>query len=203
MNAQQFPASPSDQGRIAELLTGWRPALFEMRQSILASVSALVSAIQSQVDTLAGQQAELTSQQAELTDLVGKQVSADAKAASQAGAAISTASTVRTSVAFTVPDGFTQALVVSTAGVMGRNSTATADYIYVQSVVNGVSGGELYANIGPGFSGGVSSPYYRRLGGLVGGEVVTVGCATRTGFAAWDASGSNSAIVHAQVIFLR
>ena len=136
-------------------------------------------------------------------DALTSPVMADATADSVSGAATGTTSTVQTTLYFTVPAGFTQALVVSTSGVMGRNSTAITDYIYTQAVVNGVGGGELYTAVAAGLSGGVSAPYYRRISGLTGGQVIPVSVATRTGFAAWAASAANMAIIHAEMIYLR
>lgn len=136
-------------------------------------------------------------------DALANPLDADANSASQAGTAIGTASTVRATVTFTVPPGYTRALIISTAGVMGRNSTASTDYLYVMSIVGGSLGGELYTAIPAGYSGGTSAPFYSRLTALSGGMVLEVSVATRTGFAGWAASTANMATIHAQVIYLR
>lgn len=117
--------------------------------------------------------------------------------------AITTTSTVRASVTLTVPAGFTQAVVITNPTGMGQNSTATADYLYVQAVVNGVNGGELYTSAGAGLAVGIASPFHTTLTGLTGGQVITVSVATRTGFATWTASTANQANIYATAIYLR
>lgn len=117
--------------------------------------------------------------------------------------AISTTSTARASLTLTVPSGFTQAIVISNPTAMGLNNTAAADYLYVQAVVNGVNGGELYTNAGPGLAVGLASPFHTTLTGLTAGQAITVAVATRAGNAAWAASTSNQANIYATAIFLR
>lgn len=117
--------------------------------------------------------------------------------------AITTISTIRASVTLTVPAGFTQAIVISNPTGMGLNSTAATDYLYVQAVVNGVSGGELYTSAGASLGVGLASPFHTTLTGLTGGQTITVGVATRTSAATWAASTANQANIYATAIYLR
>lgn len=137
-----------------------------------------------------------------LTALVASTVLPQASSNSVAGLATSTTSTVQTSVEFTVPDGYTQALVVGTATAMAYNNTAGTDYIYAEVIINGVSGGELYAAAGAGIAAGVNAPYFTTMTGLTAEETITVSSSVRTGFASWASSASNVTNVYAQVIFL-
>lgn len=117
--------------------------------------------------------------------------------------AIGTTSTVRASLTLTVPPGFTQAVIIANPTGMGQNSTATADYLYVQAIIKGIPGGELYTAAGPGLAVGVPSPVHMTLYGLTDGEEITVSVATRTGFATWAAAPGNQANIYATAIYLR
>lgn len=138
-----------------------------------------------------------------LTELVNSTVIPMTDSNGAAGLATSTTTTVQTSVTFTVPDGYTQALIVASATAMAFNNTAAADYIYAEVIVDDVQGGELYAPAGPGVSAGVNAPYFANLSELVAGTTITVSASVRTGFAAWGASTANATNVYAQVLFLR
>lgn len=116
---------------------------------------------------------------------------------------VGTVSTVRASLTLTVPNGFTQAVVIANPTGMAQNSTATADYLYVQAVIQGTPGGELYTSAGAGLAVGVASPVHMTLYGLTGGEEITVSVATRTGFATWAAAPGNQANIYATAIYLR
>lgn len=117
--------------------------------------------------------------------------------------AIGTASTVRASVALTVPDGFTQAVVTANPTAMGQNTTATTDYLYVMAVVDTIGGGELYTSAAAGLGVGLAAPFHTTLTGLTGGDTITVSVATRAGFNTWAASTANQANIYATAIFLR
>jgi hypothetical protein len=117
--------------------------------------------------------------------------------------AITTAITVRASITLTVPAGFTQAVVIANASAMGYNSTAVTDYLYVQAVVQGVGGGEMYSAAGAGLGVGLASPFHTTLTGLTGGDVITVSVTTRTSAATWAASVSNQANIYATALYLR
>lgn len=117
--------------------------------------------------------------------------------------AIGTTSTVRASLTLTVPPGFTQAVIIANPTGMGQNSTATVDYLYVQAIIQGTPGGELYTSAGAGLAVGVASPVHMTLYGLTDGEEITVSVATRTGFATWAAAPGNQANIYATAIYLR
>ncbi|QDG65859.1 hypothetical protein NIBR502772_06175 [Pseudarthrobacter sp. NIBRBAC000502772] len=117
--------------------------------------------------------------------------------------AVGTTSTARATVTLGVPDGFTTAVVMTNATAMAQNSTATTDYLYVQAVVDGVSGGEMYTSAGPGLAVGIASPFNTTIYGLVNGQDITVSVATRTGFATWTASTANQANIYVTVLYFR
>jgi hypothetical protein len=116
---------------------------------------------------------------------------------------ITTAITTRASVALIVPDGFTQAVVIANASAMGYNNTGTADYLYVQAVVQGIGGGELYSAAGAGLGVGIATPFHTTLTGLTDGQTITVDITTRTSTATWTATVSNQANIFATVLYLR
>lgn len=116
---------------------------------------------------------------------------------------ISTTSTVRVSVSLTVPEGFTEAIVIANPTAMGHNGTAAPDYLYVQAVVQTVNGGELYSAAPNGLGAGLAAPFHTTLTGLTGGDAITVGVATRAGINPWPASTANQANIYATAIFLR
>lgn len=140
---------------------------------------------------------------AELQDLIAAVLTTATDQAGLSNYEITTTSTVRASVSFTVPDGFTRAQVMCVAAAMGYNGSGGDDYLYVQAVVQGVNGGELYSAARNGYGVGLSVPEFRSLTGLTAGQTITVGVATRTGFSSWAAIGSNSATIDCQVVFLR
>lgn len=117
--------------------------------------------------------------------------------------AVGTTSTVRATVTFAVPEGFTQAVVMANPTGMAQNTTSSVDYLYVQAVVNGVNGGELYTSAGVGLGVGLASPFHTTIYALSGGQEITVSVATRTGFNTWTASTANQANIYATVLFFR
>lgn len=116
---------------------------------------------------------------------------------------VDTTSTVRASVTLTVPDGFTTAVVMTNATAMAQNSTASTDYLYVQAVVDGVNGGEMYTSAAAGLAVGIASPFNTTIYGLTDGQEITVAVATRTGFAAWAASTAAQANIYVTVLYFR
>lgn len=117
--------------------------------------------------------------------------------------AVGTTSTVRASVTLVVPDGFTTAVIMTNPTGMAQNSTATVDYLYVQAVVDGVNGGELYTSAGPGLAVGIASPFHTTIYALTGGQEIVVSVATRTGFATWAASTANQANLYVTALYFR
>lgn len=119
------------------------------------------------------------------------------------GAGVTTTSTVVSTITFTVPEGFTQASVAASALAMAVNSTASLDYLYAESVINGVGGGEVYTYVPAGNGNSVSIPYNADLTGLSGGDTFDVSVAVRTSNGAWAPDASNLFKVYAQVLYLR
>ena len=117
--------------------------------------------------------------------------------------AVGTTSTVRASVTLVVPDGFTSAVIMANPTGMAQNDTASVDYLYVQAVVDGVNGGELYTSAGAGLAVGIASPFNTTIYALTGGQEIEVAVATRTGFATWSASTANQANIYVTVLYFR
>lgn len=116
---------------------------------------------------------------------------------------VGTVSTVRASITLVVPDGFTTAVIMANPTGMAQNSTATVDYLYVQAVVDGVNGGELYTSAGPGLAVGIASPFHTTIYALTDGQEIVVSVATRTGFATWAASTANQANIYVTALYFR
>lgn len=116
---------------------------------------------------------------------------------------ISTTSTDRFSVSFTVPEGYTRAMVLATASAMGQNASGVGDYLYVQANVAGVNGGELFSYAADGTAVGLSAMLYWALYGLVAGESFDVSVKTRTSNNPWPAAPGNQANIYALVMFTR
>lgn len=103
----------------------------------------------------------------------------------------------------TVPPGYTQAMVMNGVSGNGWNGTSKSSYMYVSSVINGVSGGEVAAPVsGPGMA--VATAFgIRTLSGLTAGATISVGVAMRVDGDSWGAFPSNTANTNALVLFLR
>lgn len=117
--------------------------------------------------------------------------------------AITTTSTVRASVTLTVPEGFTEAVVIANPTAMGFNSTASPDYLYAQAIIQTYNGGEIYTSAPAGVGVGLASPFQMTITDLTGGDDITVSVATRTNNATWAASTGNQANIYAIAYFLR
>jgi hypothetical protein len=121
---------------------------------------------------------------------------------SQNNFATTTAGAVYASATVTVPAGYSQADVLCMVVGGAINSTASADFLYVASSINGIAGGETpqLAAASGGYASAAANGI-RTLTGLSGGTI-TVACQIRTG-AAWAASASNFANMNATIFFRR
>lgn len=123
-------------------------------------------------------------------------------AQSNLGPAITTTRQALATITFTVPTGYTKALVQANAVAMAYNDSAGVDYLYcVASVDIGSSGGETYNSASPGYATSVTAPYYVQLTDLTDGEEFVVAANARTNTAAWSASTANLVTIYASVIF--
>ncbi|MEV7472217.1 hypothetical protein AB0N33_00705 [Pseudarthrobacter oxydans] len=122
---------------------------------------------------------------------------------SQNNFATSTGATAYASATVTIPDGYSRADVQCMVVGGAINSTATGDYLYVASSINGVAGGETpQAAAASGGYASAAANGIRSLTGLAGGTI-TVACQIRSGGAAWTASTSNFANMNAVIFFRR
>jgi hypothetical protein len=125
-------------------------------------------------------------------------------AQSNLGPAITTTRQALATISFTVPTGYTKALVQANAVAMAYNNTTGVDYLYcVASVDIGSSGGETYNSAAVGYATSVTAPYYVQLTGLTDGETFVVAANARTNTATWGASTANLVTIYASVIFQR
>jgi hypothetical protein len=125
-------------------------------------------------------------------------------AAGTPGPAVTTTSTALASTTFTVPTGYTKALVQANAAIMAYNNNAVGDYLYcLASIDVGGYGGETYTYAGPSLATSTTAPYYEQLTGLAAGSSFVVSVKARTSAYTWAADASNSALIYASVIFQR
>lgn len=117
--------------------------------------------------------------------------------------ATTTAGAVYASATITIPAGYTRADVQCMTIAGAINDTASADYLYVASSINGVAGTET-PQAAAASGGYASAPAngIRSLTGLSGGTI-TVGCQIRTGAAAWASGTGNFANMTAVIFFRR
>jgi len=147
---------------------------------------------------------DLAAQLATLTDLVANMVTVAVNHAWVQNFAITTTTTVFASLTFTVPAGYTQALIASVATGMGYNSTANPSNLYVAPRMSGASGGsEVYTSVAPGYGMSLAVPYFDLLTGLTSGQVITISIQMRVDAATWPADPGNVARIDAQATFLR
>jgi hypothetical protein len=104
----------------------------------------------------------------------------------------------------TVPDGFTQALVLANGGVSIANTSGQDGRTIDSRVLIGGSGGFVNSarNVGISIIGTVATNHSALLTGLTDGQTLTV-AVQATVSSAWAASGINSAGVNGVVLWLR
>lgn len=119
------------------------------------------------------------------------------------GFAVAMASTKITQASFTVPAGFTKALVFCHVEAGAYNSGTGGDYLNIQGAVNGVTGGssQLYAATTE-FAAG-SAVRMSQLTGLTAGGTITAEAWLGTLVGPWNASGSNYAWVNSFCFWTR
>ncbi|MBC7594537.1 MAG: hypothetical protein H7288_11465 [Kineosporiaceae bacterium] len=205
--------------RVADLERDVRelgPSIAQSFAPVIASIQATQATQAAQQVTLAAQQAALTDQQTQLTAQVATlaaqvalQVSPSGASTSASGFNISSGSGAVAGVTFTVPSGYTRALILGSGTVTAANTSGTSGYLYVKVVINGGSGPEAATIVGDFNTApytntvmNISASHSATLTGLSGGTF-TVQIAARTGGNNFGSSGTNSAMVAAQVIFLR
>lgn len=103
-------------------------------------------------------------------------------------------------VTMSIPDGFSNALVFSTAHASVHNTTATNEYFYVGARVNGVLPAMMLSPMPANGYATSSGSTTRILTGLSGGTI-TIDVLVHSEFATWTASGSNIASIDAFALF--
>ena len=102
----------------------------------------------------------------------------------------------------TVPAGYTQALVMATATMSKKNTTAAVDEMYLDCRINGSAiGWSTYASVMAGKTGTVANSTSALLTGLGASFIITANAST---FAASWASDTEAVVnIDAVVLFLR
>lgn len=114
--------------------------------------------------------------------------------------------TARATLTFTVPTGFTQALIIATANDAGHNSSGGDDFLYSFILVSGTGGS---ANVSPsatvpnGKYGASTVSAVNLITGLTGGATVTVASKPGTNFGAWASDVGNGTSLAGMALFLR
>jgi hypothetical protein len=116
--------------------------------------------------------------------------------------AVTTTPTVVVSITFYVPAGYTKAQVTAFSSAQAFNSQAAGDYIYTQTLINGVTGGEIYVFAPSNISAGLTAQGFSTLYGLTEGQTIKVDAKVRTNTGTWAASIANQFNVYASVLFL-
>lgn len=140
---------------------------------------------------------------ADLRTAIASTIVAEADGASTSEQGVTTTSTPVASVTFTVPEGYTRALVVGTGVAMAYNNSGTGDYLYVMVVIDGVEGGEVYNYAPAGYATSASIPNSADLTELTAGSTFTVTANVRTSYGDWAPSAANLVTIYSQVQFLR
>lgn len=117
--------------------------------------------------------------------------------------------TTITSMTFTVPAGYTEAIVVALGTVFALNTTPDLDYLRARVYLDHPSGAlgwgrRLLAPLAPNNgSAALSVNHQDRLTNLTGGQTITCRLAIESDFAALSAHVSNGASINAFAIFRR
>lgn len=101
-----------------------------------------------------------------------------------------------------IPTGYTTAAIFGMVSVGAWNGSTSADYLYVQCLINGTPGSSLPVFAGSSNYGTVGASAVRTLDGLVPGSSISVAvqCAAASG---WGANGSNIANIDVIALFSR
>lgn len=111
----------------------------------------------------------------EISETVANQVSPAVASGSASNFALSTSYASVASVSITVPDDFTRALVMATAGVSGATGGTGGDRLFGQVVIDGGGGPEIIqALLVNAFVGSIAPSYTRSLTGLTPGGSISI-----------------------------
>jgi len=180
---------PVDEAAVPRQLEELRRQIRELGPSVAKSFKSTVENLRIAVDAA--------------TEAAASTIVAEAGGTSTSEQGVSTTSNPAASVSFTVPEGYTRALVMGTGVAMAYNNSGTGDYLYVMVVINGNQGGEVYNYAPSGFATSASIPNYVSLTDLAAGEAITVTADVRTSYGTWTPSAANMTTIYAQVQFLR
>ena len=178
-------------------------------QSSMGLLSQQVKDLTAQQATLATQNATLAAQVATIASVVSKQVVPAAASTSSSGWSIPSGAQTVASLSFTVPSGYTRALVLGVSALTVTNTSGASAMDYSRIVINGSSGPESSVIVGDFNTAPyantvmpLSASFAKTISGLVGGGSFSVGASVRS-----DRSSSSTfftaATLSGQVIFLQ
>jgi hypothetical protein len=162
--------------------------------------------IQAQQATLNAQQATLTAQVAAIAAVVNAQVTADTGHTGASGYALGTSGQELCRITFTVPSGYTQALVLgSTTISIANQSSTSADFLRGYVDVNGTSSTPSPVFVPPLQTGQASNARSVVMTGLTAGSTYFVRAVAYTQMGVTGAASGtyNICNLDAQVIYLR
>jgi len=179
-------------------------------QSSMGLLSEQVRELMAQQAGLAAQNVTLAAQVATIASVVSKQVIPGAASTSASGWTISSTSSTVATLNFTVPSGYTRALVLGVSSVNVTNTSGAMVRDYSSTVINGAGGPELNVLVedlnssatASGALGSIPTSFARTITGLSGGGNVSVSTVVRSSGGSTAAS-YNSAVLSGQVIFLQ
>lgn len=145
---------------------------------------------------------------AQLTALVNAQISPDAGSAIGSGFTLNPSPQTVAAFNFTVPAGYSRALIIASGTINSANASTHSDSMYAKTIINGTSGPESVTqvgdfNLGPGAGvGNLTAVSSLSLSGLAG-NTIRIEISTRSGMYSWSATAFSSAVIVAQAIYLR
>lgn len=166
-----------------------------------ATLEAQQEQLQTQQTTLSNQQAQLTQTVTELQTVVAGMIRPTSQQSTSGGFVITGSIAANDSISFTVPNGYTRAVVIAMSGVTAQNTSATSGFVYNQILVNGLSQGEAYTGIASGAYSMVSVQSSSYISVTPGSSLVVESWLRNSPAATW--AGSNGGRLVAQVLFLR
>lgn len=139
---------------------------------------------------------------ADLQAVTAAIVTAQAVGASTDTFAIITSYEDRATANLTVPAGFTKCVIQATATIGAINSTASADLLYVNVMINGVPAvGSVNTTVEPGAKVSLDGVDTAVLTGLTDGQVIPIVTRTKSGLATFASTVSNRAQINAFAVF--
>ena len=171
---------------------------------------AIMAAVGPSIRDLRDQQAATAAAQADILTLIGAQIApmyGDASASNYTIPLGYASNTTRASFTFTVPAGYTKALIQATANDGGVNSTAVVDYLVSKIRLTTPGFTEAaFASSGTtpaGYAAAATMTTAWLRTGLAAGDVITLASQPYAAYGAWATNPSNATFITGTCLFLR